>query len=208
MTWIPRPLAPNLCYHVRILCNNHAFRFETTADYARYLELLFAAKKHRRFLLHHFTLMSTHVHLIITTPGPLLLNRIMQYINREYALDYHRRHTRTGHFWMNGYRCAVIDTDAYALTCMRYLDRNPMRAGLVTEPGQWQWSAHNYYAHGEQIYPLDAHESYIALGNDNGSRQIHYRDYVMGLLPSDEARDRESIGHSLRLWTTGPRKSR
>lgn len=159
MAWLPRPLGPNLCYHVRCQCNNRAFRFIERIDFEQYLELLFTTKQKLKFLLHNFVIMHTHVHLILTTPGPVLLDQIMREINQRYAFDYNRRCGRHGHLWMNGYRASVIDTDEYGLTCLRYMDRNALRAGLVNDPGEWPWSAYSFYAFGHSPYPIDSHPS-------------------------------------------------
>lgn len=205
MAWIPRPLGPNLCYHVRVQCNNRAFRFQTTEDFERYLAIVFETKTKHAFLFHHFALMHTHVHLILTTPGPVLLDRIMHRINRHYSLDYHRRYQRSGHFWMNGYRCAVIDSDRYALTCMRYVDRNAPRAGIVAKPEEWPWCAYSFYGYGSPNIPLDPHPSYIGIAEEPGARQIWYREFVSALLPCDESREKETICSALRPYNRKPR---
>lgn len=205
MTWIPRPLGEGLCYHVRVQCNNRAFRFSNGADFSRYLEILDETKHRLDFLLHHYVLMHTHVHLIVTTPGPALLNHVMRMLNQRYALDYHKRHHRYGHFWMNGYRCSVIDTDAYALVCMRYLDRNPLRAGLVTDVDAWKWGSHQYYAAGIAEDRIVPHPSYLGIGQHPDERRRQYRNFVGSLFPSDEMREREYIRKALRKY--GTRKS-
>ena len=200
MTWLTRPLGEGLCYHVRVQCNNRSFRFETSEDFERYIALLWEVRKKHNFLLHHFTLMHTHVHLIITTPGPILLDTIMHAINQRYAADYHRRHQRCGHFWMNAYRCSVIDTDLYAWTCMRCLDRNALRAGLVRDPADWPWCGYNFYAHNDSHYPLDPHTSYLALAETAETRANWYRDFVTRLLASDEQREKEWITCAMNLY--------
>ncbi len=210
MGWIPRPLGPDLCYHVRVQCNNRAFRFEEISDFERYLEILLSVRKKFTFLLHDFTIMHTHVHLVLTTPGPILLDRIMQVINQHYALDYHRRHHRAGHFWMHGYRCSVIDTDAYALTCMRYVGRNALRAGIVRHPAYWPWCGYSFYAYGNMTHPLDPHPSYVGLAGTPAQRQVVFRDFVETYLPCDETREKALIQHSLRRYgaNTQRRKTR
>gem|GEM_PF-375928 len=204
MKRLKRPLGEGLCYHVRTQCNNQSFRFTAPEDFERYIALLTTVREKHPYLLHHFTIMHTHVHLIITTPGPVLLDTIMHAINQRYALDYHRRHQRVGHFWMNSYRCSVIDTDQYAWTCMRYLDRNAVRAGLVSDPKDWPWCSHNFYANGDTKYALDPHTSYLSLAETPEERQRWYRDFVWQLLPSDETRDKELITRGMKIH--GPQR--
>lgn len=200
MAWIPRPLGEGLCYHVRVQCNNRDFRFQSEADFTSYLSILFRLRKKFGFLLHHFAIMHTHVHLIISTPGPFLLNRIMQVLNHHTSISYHRRNKRTGHFWMHGYRCSVIDSDSYGLVCMRYLDRNAQRAGIVAAPEEWPWSGYEFYASGIQKYKLDPHPSYLGLAESAEIRQLLYQQFVRSLFPADEAREKEMIGKALRKY--------
>ncbi|MBI4367256.1 MAG: transposase [Deltaproteobacteria bacterium] len=204
VTTLRRPLGEGLCYHVRVQCNNRAFRFRDDVDFQRYLDTVAEAKIRTGCLLHHYALMHTHVHLILTTPGPVLLDQVMKRINQKYARDYHRRHGRIGHFWMNGYRCSVIDTDTYALACMRYLDRNGLRAGLVQHPREWPWSAYEYYAYGGVSGVIDPHPSYLGLAEEGSVRQYTYRNFVETLLPSDEMRERKSIIHAMRRYGPEP----
>lgn len=202
MTWRPRKLGEGLCYHVRVQCNHKAFYFEGNEDFERYLFLLSNLKIKLGFVLHHYVLMSTHVHLILTTPGPVLLSRIMQRINHLYALDYHKRHARQGHFWINSFRESVIDSDSYALTCMRYLDRNPVRAKIVQSPDLWPWSSHIYYANGTPNPLIDPHPSYIGLSSRPTTRQSLYQKFVHQLFPTDEQREQIIIRNTLRRYGT------
>ena len=200
MAWRPRILGEGLCYHVRCQCNNRAFRLHTHEDFEQFLMIVLATRTKYRFLFHHFALMQTHIHLILSTPGPIFLDRIMHRINHHYAMAYHRRHHRRGHFWMHGYRSSVIDTDAYALACMRYGDRNAIRAGLVTHPSDWPWCAYSYYAHGSVLLPLDPHRAYLGLAATREACQAWYREFVESLLPSDEVREREFIHSGLHRY--------
>ncbi|PIR21611.1 MAG: hypothetical protein COV45_02395 [Deltaproteobacteria bacterium CG11_big_fil_rev_8_21_14_0_20_47_16] len=193
----PRKLGEGLCYHVRVQCNNKDFRFQTKDDFDRYLFIVDQCRQQLGFFLNHLVIMHSHVHLIITTPGPALLNHVMHGINQKYAFDYNKRHQRHGHLWINDYKCSVIDTDRYALSCMRYLDRNPVRAGIVEHPKKWAWSAYNFYSHGDSKIPIDPHPSYLGLAHNEEVRRGFYRDFVINLLPSDEAREQATIRHML-----------
>lgn len=189
MSRYPRPLGEGLCYHVRMQCNNKAFRFQLEEDFHQYLNILDESRAKLKFLLHHYVIMHTHVHLILTTPGPALLDQVMRRINQSYAYNYHKRHMRYGHFWTNDYKCSVIDTDKYALACMRYLDRNPIRAGIVQNPQDWRWSAYQHYALGCSEIVVNSHPSYLGIAFQNEVRMGFYRDFVCTLLPGDEEKE-------------------
>lgn len=189
----PRLLGEGLCYHVRTQCNNKAFLFQRDDDCLNYITILDDCRRQLGFLLNHYVIMSSHVHLIITTPGPTLLNTVMHAVNQKYAHNHHKRYQMHGHFWINNYRSSIIDSDNYALACLRYLDRNPVRAGLVQAPKEWQWSAHQYYAYGTSQIAIDPHPSYMSLASQRDVRMGFYRDFVNTLLPSDEARECDMI---------------
>lgn len=199
-SWRPRPLGEGLCYHVRVQCNNSEFWFATDKDFLRYTDILQQAKKRLGVLINHFVIMHSHVHLILTTPGPALLDKVMHFINRTYAHDYHTRYSKHGHFWINAYRCSIIDTDEYALTCMRYLDRNPVRAGIVEKPTQWRWGSHAHYAHHRQMDWVTPHPSYLGLARFPQKRRELYQQFVHQIFPADEARQMQFMKKALKLY--------
>jgi putative transposase len=112
----------------------------------------------------------------------------MQVINTRYAWDYNRRKKRKGHFWLDRYKSIPVDSDKYALDLMRYINRNPVRAGMVMEPGQWPWSGYRFYAEGEVSDILEPHPSYLGLGSDDENRQASYKSYVGMVLPEEDQR--------------------
>lgn len=189
----PRIIGTDICYHIRSQCNNKEFRFEGDNDFQLYEEILFRYKEKYKFLLHNYTLMHTHVHLILTVVNEFTVDRIMRSISQIFSLTYNRQKGRTGHLWMNRYKCSVIDSDPYALCCMRYLDRNSVRADIVSEPSQWRWGGYNFYAHGKPNPLISPIQTYLALGNLDEERQKKYRDFVEQVFPSDEIRDKEWI---------------
>lgn len=194
---VPRPLGNGLCYHIRSQCNNKAFRFETEDDFKIYLDLLAKVKRDFNLQIHAYNIMNTHSHIIGSTPGPYLLDEIMYHLNKTYSIDYNKRHERSGHFWMGPYRCSVIDSDEYALTCMRYIDRNPIRAGITKDPAEWSWSSYSYYGSGKTNDIITPLPSYLSLAGNSQKRYSFYKKFVLSIFPSDEKRDQERIKKEL-----------
>lgn len=95
-----------------------------------------------------YCLMGNHVHLVLQTQQPNL-SRIMRHINGVYTQAYNRRHGVVGHLFQGRYHAILVDSDAYLLALCRYVERNPVAAGLVAEVGQWPWSSH--LAHASQV---------------------------------------------------------
>lgn len=94
--------------------------------------------------------------------------RYVQYINRTY--------NRSGTLWEGRFRSSVIQQDTYLLTCQRYIEMNPVRAGMVSHPGEYKWSSYRFNGQGEPSKLLTAHPLYLALGHDQTERRSAYRE--------------------------------
>lgn len=185
----PRLIHASLHYHVIARFNNRAFRFETDEDFRIYFSFLHLIQKKHRFLLFNYELMHSHVHLFLQ-PGPhISLSKTMQLIHWKYALDYNKRKNRQGHLWMDRYVSIPVESDVYALALMRYMNRNPIRAGLVENAGEWTWSGYSFYGKGEENELLSAHPSYLALSEDKLQRRQEYRLFVEAILNENDTRD-------------------
>lgn len=178
-----------LHYHVIARCNNRAFRFETDEDFELYLELLRLFRKKHQFKLFNYELMNSHVHLFLEPSHTLSLGKTMHAIHWRYANDYNRRKQRQGHFWMDRYKSLPVDTDEHALTLMRYINRNPVRAGMTSRPGEWKYSGYRFYAFGESNDLLESHPTYLGLAPEEETRRRFYREFVSQVLPGEERRD-------------------
>jgi len=91
-----------------------------------------------------FCLMGNHYHFVLRTRRPNL-SRLMRHINGEYTQAFNRRHAVSGHVFQGRFHAVIVDTDAYLLEVCRYVELNPVRAGLVSTVDGWPWSS--YRAH-------------------------------------------------------------
>ena len=90
-----------------------------------------------------------------------------QYVNRTYG--------RTGTLWEGRFRSCLVQSEEYLLACYRYIELNPVRAGMADHPKQYPWSSYRANAEGETSAPVIQHEEYIRLGGNAGDRQRAYR---------------------------------
>ncbi len=175
MARLPRLTAPGLAHHLIQRGNNRQSIFVDEFDRALYLRELADLAQAYRLAIHAYVLMPNHVHLLATPPERETLGRVMQALGRRYVRRFNDRHHRTGTLWEGRYRSTVVETDRYLLACMRYIDMNPVRAGLAAEPGLFRWSSHAHYV-GLRPDPLvTEHAAYWALGNTPFDRQLAYR---------------------------------
>jgi len=175
MARLPRLTAPGLPHHLIQRGNNRQAIFADEVDCVRYRGDLAELAAVHGLAIHAYVLMPNHVHLLATPAGQDTLARFMQALGRRYVRWFNARHRRTGTLWEGRYRSTVVETDRYLLACMRYIELNPLRAGLVDDPAAYRWSSHRHQL-GLTVDPLiTEHAVYWALGNTPFERQLAYR---------------------------------
>ena len=172
----PRIHLPGLPQHVIQRGNNREPCFYATADYPYYLQALGKALVQEDCQLHAYVLMTNHVHLLVTPGVSYGISRMMQATGRKYVQHINRTYRRTGTLWEGRYKACLIDSDAWLLTCMRYIEMNPVRAGMVDHPSAYRWSSYRANARGAGNPLLTPHGLYLALGCDPSERQFAYRE--------------------------------
>jgi len=176
MTRLPRFVIPDQPQHVILRGNNRAEIFCADADYSFYLEKLKLACDKHGGSVHAYVLMTNHVHLLITPHFEQSLGKAMQMLGRYYVQYYNYCYQRTGTLWEGRYKATLIDSEAYLLTCMRYIELNPVRAGMVIDPADYPWSSYHHNALGQLSELVAPHPEYLRLGKSNETRQAAYRD--------------------------------
>ena len=166
---------PNMSVHVIHRGNNCCAIFRDDPDRRFFLSLLQTATRRYDVSVHAFVLMTTHMHLIITPGDKRALPRTMQLVGQRYVRYFNRKYERVGTLWCGRYRGLLITDACYALTYLRYVEQNPVRAGIVTTPESYRWSSHGVHAFGEPTSWLVPHPVYLALGKTQDERQAAYR---------------------------------
>lgn len=157
--------------------------FFTSEDRGFYLELLAEHALETGCEVHAFALMTNHVHLLLTPredDGP---SRLMQQLGQRFVRALNRAYGRTGTLWEGRFRSTVATDEAYVLNCYRYIEMNPVRAGIVDHPRAYPWSSHRSNAEGPALAFLVPHERYLDLGADEAVRRAAYRDLFRDALP-------------------------
>ena len=132
----PRIYAPGGTMHVVARCNNREFYFVAQEDFQILLAHLGEMISAYEVKLFGYTLMSNHIHLLLQSPDVDVLGRPMRWFMTQTAKTFHRLRNRCGHFWERRFRACLVEDDSYALAALRYIDRNPVRAGIVHERGR------------------------------------------------------------------------
>ena len=119
--------------------------------------------------------MTNHVHLLVTPERRGAVGAMMQSVGRKYVRTVNDIHGRTGTLWEGRYKASVVESERYLLACHRYIELNPVRAGMVRNPGEYAWSSHAYYASGISMDFLTPHPIYLGLGATLPERQRVFR---------------------------------
>ena len=175
MARLPRFVIPGQPQHVILRGNNRTEIFCADADYLFYLDKLQSACNTHGCDIHAYVLMTNHVHLLVTPHEEQSLPKAMQMLGRYYVQYYNYSYQRTGTLWEGRYKATLIDSEAYLLTCMRYIELNPVRADMVKHPSDYPWSSYHCNALGQPNELVTPHQEYRRLGKTDEERQAAYR---------------------------------
>lgn len=174
----PRLELPGVALHVIQRGNNRAACFHADNDRSLYLRCLREAARRYHCAIHAYVLMANHVHLLVTPSVQGAVAGMMQDLGRRYVRLFNKRYERTGTLWEGRYKSCLIDSEAYLLTCHRYIELNPVRAGMVRDPLQYRWSSHAHYALGAASTLLTRHELLDRLAGSMESFMAGFRDQI------------------------------
>ncbi|MFN3710323.1 MAG: transposase [Alishewanella aestuarii] len=172
----PRFSLSGYAQHIIQRGNNRQVCFFTRQDYSVYLERLQHYAQQHQVAIHAFVLMTNHVHLLATPQIDNGLSLMMQDLGRYYVRYVNKSYGRTGTLWEGRYKATLVDNDRYALAVSRYIELNPVRAGMVDHPAAYPWSSYQANALGKAIQLWQPLPAYLALGTNEAERQQSYRD--------------------------------
>ena len=178
MTRLPRYVIPGQPQHIIQRGNNRQVIFAADADYQFFRDALVEAAKKHGLTIHAYVWMTNHIHLLATPEFDHSISKVLQSVGRRYVQYFNFTYRRSGTLWEGRYRATVVNSEQYLLTLMRYIELNPVRAGMVAHPGDYPWSSYRHHAQGEPGVNADwltAHEEYLRLGRNEADRQSAYR---------------------------------
>ena len=188
---MPRPkriCIPGLPHHVVQRGNNRSATFYCDDDYASYLTFLRDAAHKHQVSVHAYALMTNHVHLLLTPTTVDGLSLAMQTLGRRYVTYINKAYNRSGTLWEGRFKGAVIDSERYCLSCYRYIDLNPLRAGLVGQAADYRWCSFRSNGLGHADCLLTPHALYEQLGATRQERAARYCELVRECVDDDAVR--------------------
>ena len=185
----PRLALPGYPHHVIQRGNNRQPIVLDEADRKMLYSLWLEESQRHKVAVNAYVLLDNHFHLLLTPPSEEAMSLMMQSVGRSYVRYFNKRHNRTGTLWEGRYKSSVLDSEAYLLTCMSYIDLNPVRAGLVEAPENFNWSSYKHLI-GQKIDKLvTPHALYWGLGNTPFSREAAYAEFVSSGLSATIQKD-------------------
>jgi len=178
MARLPRYVIPGQPQHIIQRGNNRQPIFAAEADYQFFRDALVEAAAEHGLAIHAYVWMTTHVHLLASPEFERSISKVFQSVGRRYVQYFNYAYQRSGTLWEGRYRATVVDSERYLLTVMRYIELNPVRAGMVAHPRDYPWSSYGFNALGAKGPNADwirPHEEYRRLGRTAAERQAAYR---------------------------------
>ncbi len=201
MARLPRLNLPGIPQHVVQRGNNREACFFEDKDYRVYLDKLKLYSRKYHVAVHSYVLMTNHVHLLLTPSTTTGVSQLMQSLGCYYVRYINQAYERTGTLWEGRYKSTLVDSDNYFLTVSRYIELNPVRAGMAEHPSEYRWSSYQQNALGIPIELLTPHSIYTGLAKTDKTRYKRYQALFEHDIPDYTLEEiRESLN---RAWVLG-----
>jgi len=209
MARLPRYVIPGLPQHIIQRGNNRQVIFAADADYQFFRDAVVEAAGRFGLAIHAYVWMTNHIHLLATPAYEDSVSKTFQSAGRKYVQYFNLTYKRSGTLWEGRYRATVVDSEQYLLSVMRYIEMNPVRAGMVAHPRDYLWSSHRRYAYGDTSLNLSwliAHDEYQRLARTDEARQVGYRALFKANIDADTLSAIRDCTHG--GWALGGEKFR
>lgn len=201
MARLPRLTLAGYPHHIIQRGNNRQEIFAEARDYETLLQMVEENARRHDVSVHGYVLMGNHFHLLATPESAEAIPQMMQAIGRRYVRYFNQHQSRTGTLWEGRYKSNLIQAEHHLLACMAYMDLNPVRAGLVSDPADYRWSSHAHYIGRRLDKLITPHPLYWQLGNTPFAREAAYLDLVRSGVTEQEVR--VLTESALRGWALG-----
>jgi putative transposase len=181
-----RVVLPGYPHHIIQRGHNRQTTFRGHPDFSKYLDTMASYKDAFGVRIFAFCLMDNHVHLLLAPENLSGLAALMKRLAGRQTRYFNVLESRTGTLWESRYKSSPVEADSYLLTCMRYIELNPVRARLVADPACYPWSSCSHHLGMARVDWLDEDPCYAALGRDNVGRQAAYSRLLHSAVTDEE----------------------
>lgn len=179
-------LERSLIYHAYNRSNRRLEIFHKEKDYEYFILLLKEYNYRFNAKLYHWVIMPNHYHLLLELERPEQVSKYMAGLNRSYTCYYHRNYLTAGFLWQGRYKLQPIQWERYMIACARYIERNPVRANLVTQASEYPSSSASFYCQGKTDFVTTTDPTYFEFGKDVIKRQEAYSKFLLNFNEEEE----------------------
>jgi putative transposase len=155
--------------------NNRQAVFAEDDDYFAYRSWLREASEQYNCNIHAYVMMTNHVHILLSAADTINISKLSQAVGRKYVPYFNHKYGKTGTLWEGRFKASSIDSEFYLMACYRYIELNPVRAGMVEKSKDYPWSSYPVNALGERDSLITPHSVYSRLGLKKEERQEAYK---------------------------------
>ena len=196
MARLPRICLPGVPVHVIQRGNNRQVCFGSDEDLAAYANWLDEYARESKVDVHAWVFMTNHVHLLVTREAPDSVSNMMQALGRKYVRYFNRTYRRSGTLWEGRFKSCVVDAENYLLVCQRYIELNPVRAGMVARPEDYRWSSYGANGLGKSPKLWTPQPVYQRLGASAEERTAAYRNLFVAHLDPETVEQVRRASHT------------
>lgn len=179
-------LKRSLIYHVYNRGNLKLEIFHSDQDCNHYLNLTKEYIYSFGVKMYHWVLMPNHYHFLLEIEKPENLSSMMAGLSRAYTHYYHSTYDTAGYLWQGRFKSQPIEEGRYLIACGRYIERNPVRAGIVSEASEYRYSSANFYCKAKPDNITTESPAFCEFGEDIFRRQNAYRKFLTEFNPEEE----------------------
>lgn len=189
---------PDAVYHVMNRGKGRQKVFLTKEDFSEFLKLLEQVHNRWKVKIYAYCILDNHYHLCLETPEGNL-SRVMRHVDGVYTQRFNGAHKTDGPLFRGRYKALVIDREKYLGSVVRYIHLNPVKAGVVKEPGEYEWSSHGVYVTKrkgirwvdtqrllESLGGLAGFDAFVKAGNDEATEIFYRRGRLPPILGDEE----------------------
>jgi len=185
MARLPRYFVKNVPQHIILRGNNRQVIFANDEDCLFFKDALHDAAKRNGLAIHAYVFMTNHIHVLASPATEECIPKTLQSLGRRYVQYFNYRYQRTGTLWEGRYRATIVEAETYLFECMRYIELNPVRAGMVGHPSEHAWSSYHHNA-GLMVDALvKPHRLYRALAVSEEARVSAYQALVQAPMDAE-----------------------
>ncbi|MFH1442093.1 MAG: transposase [Candidatus Omnitrophota bacterium] len=168
----------SLIYHIYSRSNGKIPIFKNRDDFIYFRNLLKRYSLRFDLKIYHWVIMTNHYHLLLELEEPKRISKIMAGLSKAYSCYYHKVYSTVGFLWQGRFKLQPVQKDNYLVACGRYIERNPVRAGMVNEAYEYSYSSARYYCLGENDGITVENPAFLSFGTTLAYRRNVYIEFL------------------------------